>query len=406
MKVVLLIVLVLLTLVLGTLAANFLLQDNGYVLINFRGYAIEMSVPALFLLLLLAYVAVRLLARLWRAPRELGAVAARRRSRKAGERMVRGYIELAEGNFARGEKLLTQGVRNSDTPLLNYLAAARAAQAQGDSNRRDNWLKLAHEQEPGATNAVLLTQAELQLASNELDAAHATLAELLERAPRNSEALRLQAELDLASGNWTELQTLLPQLAKSGHIAKEKLDNWYERTWCALLGDSNTAGDSIQVLWKSLPKHLRANPRLLYAHADALIRSGRFADAESLVRKELDRQWSEELVLLYGKIKADDRSAMLRQAERWLRDRPNDPALLLTAGRLCVSNQLWGKARTYFESSIAARPSPASWNELGQLLMQLGEAPAASDAFQKGLRLISTGATDVPRIAAPSTDQQ
>ena len=209
-------VLIILTLVLAALAANFLLQDNGYVLINFRGYAIEMSVPVLLLLLLVAYLAVRLLVRLWRAPGQLGAIAARRRSRKASERMVRGYIELAEGNFARGERLLTKGVRDSDTPLLNYLAAARAAQSQGDSNRRDNWLKQAYEEEPSAAAAVLLTQAELQLASNEIDAARATLAELLERAPRNSEALRLKAELALASGNWTELETLLPKLAKSG----------------------------------------------------------------------------------------------------------------------------------------------------------------------------------------------
>lgn len=406
MKAVFRMVLVILTLVLAALAANFLLQDNGYVLINFRGYAIEMSVPVLLLLLLVAYLAVRLLAFLLRAPAQLGAIAARRRSRKASERMVRGYIELAEGNFARGERLLTKGVRDSDTPLLNYLAAARAAQSQGDSDRRDNWLKLAYEEEPSAAAAVLLTQAELQLASNQLDAARATLTELLERAPRNSEALRVKAELDLASSNWTELETLLPKLAKSGQVAKAKLDSWYERTWVALLSDSNAVGDRIQSLWKSLPKHLRANPRLLCAHADALIRERRFADAESFVRKELNRQWSEELILLYGEIKADDRSGMLRQVERWLRDRPNDPALLLTAGRLCVSNQLWGKARTYFESSIAARPSPASWNELGHLLMQLGEAPAASDAFQKGLKLISTGAADIPRIAAPTTEQQ
>ena len=49
------------------------------------------------------------------------------------------------------------------------------------------------------------------------------------------------------------------------------------------------------------------NPRLLRAHADALIRQGRHAEAESFVRKELNRQWSDELILLYGEIK-DGRS--------------------------------------------------------------------------------------------------
>jgi uncharacterized protein HemY len=38
---------VVLTLALGAVAASFLLQDNGYVLINFHGYALETSVPIL-----------------------------------------------------------------------------------------------------------------------------------------------------------------------------------------------------------------------------------------------------------------------------------------------------------------------------------------------------------------------
>ena len=119
-------VFIILTLALGALAANYLLADNGYVLISFRGYVIEMSVPVLAFLLLITYLVVRVLMRMWYAPRRLGELAARRRARIAGDRIVRGYIEMGEGNFSRGEKLLTKGVRNSETPLLNYLAAARA----------------------------------------------------------------------------------------------------------------------------------------------------------------------------------------------------------------------------------------------------------------------------------------
>ncbi len=86
----------LIVLALGALAANFLLQDNGYVLINFRGYVIEMSVPILAFLAVLTYILVRFLVRLWRAPRQLGEVAARRRVRKAGERITQGYIEIGQ----------------------------------------------------------------------------------------------------------------------------------------------------------------------------------------------------------------------------------------------------------------------------------------------------------------------
>ncbi|MDP6617452.1 MAG: hypothetical protein QF790_09845, partial [Gammaproteobacteria bacterium] len=67
---------VILSLIIGALAANYLLQDNGYVLIHFRGTLVEMSVPILVLVLVLAYLAVRFFVRLWRAPRQLGEMAA------------------------------------------------------------------------------------------------------------------------------------------------------------------------------------------------------------------------------------------------------------------------------------------------------------------------------------------
>ena len=72
---------VIIALVLGALGAHFLLQDNGYVLINAGVYAIEMSLPILVLALVLTYALVRILIRIWRAPRQLGEAAARARSR-------------------------------------------------------------------------------------------------------------------------------------------------------------------------------------------------------------------------------------------------------------------------------------------------------------------------------------
>lgn len=387
---------IIIALALGALAANYLLQDNGYVLIHIRGYSVEMSVPVLVFFLLLAYLAVRICVHIVSAPRRLGELAAQRRQRKAGERITRGYIELGEGNFARGEKLLTKGVRDSETPLLNYLAAARAAQAQGDRQRRDNWLRMAYEQDPRAAAAVLLTQAELQLANDEYETCRATLNKVLEMTPNNAEALRLKAELCVSRCDWEELHEVLPKLLKRGHVASEIMDDWFVRTWCALLGDATDDPGRIHALWKQLPRNLREHPRLIHARIDAMIAHGQVVDAEITTRKALDKNWSAELALLYGQLEADS-AAQLRCAERWLRLRPEDPVLLLTAARLCVRNELWGKARSYFETSNAIKPSPDTWHDLGQLMLRLGEEESASKAFQQGLTLNYTGPA-VPRL--------
>lgn len=390
---------IIITLGLGALAANFLLPDNGYVLISLRGYAVEMSIPVLMLMLILLYAAVRFCIHVLTAPRKLGEMTARYRQRKAGERMTRGYIAMSEGNFARGEKLLTRGVRSSEAPLLNYLTAARAAQAQGDTERRDNWLRMAYDQEPKAAAAVLITQATLQYENGEIEMARSTLEQVLNKSPNNREALRLKAEICVAQADWEALEDILLRARKKLNVTESVINDWFVTTWSELMRKSAGEVGRIDALWKKLPRHLRSHAAIVHARADTLIAAGNPAEAEKLVRKALDKNWSAELVLLYGRIKADP-AAQLGTAERWLNKYPEDPDLLLTAARLCVLSQLWGKARSYFETSNSIRPSPETWHDLGQLMLQLGEESSASDAFQKGLTL-GYGASSLPQLENP-----
>jgi HemY protein len=53
--------LVIIALVVSAFAANLLLADPGYVIINFRGYLIEMSVPVLLALFFLIIVSAWLI---------------------------------------------------------------------------------------------------------------------------------------------------------------------------------------------------------------------------------------------------------------------------------------------------------------------------------------------------------
>jgi len=182
-------------LIVSAFAAHFLLGDPGYVAINFRGYLVEMSVPVLITITVLLFVAVWLIRRVVQAPRRLGEAAGRYRAGRAGQKLTRGMIEVAEGNFAKGEKLLARAASTSDTPLFNYLQAARAAHLQGQDERRDEWLRLAYEHTPEAANAVLLTQAELQLDRQQYEQALATLRRLEENSRNHSHALALLGRL-------------------------------------------------------------------------------------------------------------------------------------------------------------------------------------------------------------------
>ncbi len=378
---------IILTLALGALAGHYLLQDNGYVLVSFFGYVVEMSVPVALFLLLVAYLGVRLIAWIWRVPRELGEATARARVRWAGRQATRGYIAIAQGKLARGERLLTRGARRSGAPLMNYLAAARLAHQQNDPARRDGWLRLAYEQEPAAADAVLLAQAEMQMDDQAFDEALATLNRIREHNPRHGQALRLLAALYWRLQDHRALIDLLPSLRAAPPLPPEKLNRWTTEAFCALLADPALAEAGIGTLWDEVPKGLRHPPPLVLARARALARCGAVTVAEAEVRRALRDHWDPGLIAFYGELQVPDAGRQLKNAESFLRERPEDPDLLLAVGRLSYRNQLWGKARSYLETSLAIRPTPETCEALGQLMQRIGDKDAAARAFQRGLAL-------------------
>ena len=392
---------IVLALIVGALAAHLVLADNGYVLINFRGYVVETSVPILALVLLLGYVAVRLLVKVWRAPRHLGEAWARARINYAGRQATKGYIALAEGRLARGERLLTRGARLSETPLLNYLAAARAAQMQGDRDRRDGWLRMACEQEPAAEDAVLLTQAELQLEDGQYPEALVSLNRVRARHPTHAQALKLLGELHYRRREWQPLAELLPLLRRRGNVPAGMLDEWSVDTYGNIMTSVRLDRTALDQVWEDVPRHLRREPRLTLTRAKALVACGSVEDAEAEIRRTLKEDWSEALINLYGELPAADPAAHLKRTEAWLKERPDDPALLLAAGRASVRHQLWGKARSYLEASLAIRPAPQAYRALGQLMARVGEAQSASKAYERGLAMTAVAITTTP-LPAPT----
>jgi HemY protein len=370
------------------LAAHFLLQDPGYVVINFQDYVVEMSVPVLLGFLVLLLFLAWFISKLLRAPRRLGEAAGRLKSGRAGNRLTRGMIEVAEGNFARGEKLLTRAAPASDAPLLNYLQAARAAHLQGEDERRDKWLREAYERTPEAASAVLLTQAELQLDQGQYEHALATLRQLDEKAPNHSHALNLLGRLYYRLGDWRHLGELLPRLKKHGRVDPAVLEKWSVRVHRENLDQADEVA-VVDAAWSAVPRNLKNHVDLLEAYFASLVRAGQQDRAEKELAAQLKREWRAPLVRLYGTIESSDPARQLRRAEGWLREHPEDIDLLLAAARLCLRNELWGKARSYLETVVSIRPTPEAYQEYGRLLNQLGEADAAAEAYKSGLNLVA-----------------
>ncbi|TDJ29593.1 MAG: hypothetical protein E2O55_02890 [Gammaproteobacteria bacterium] len=385
---------------LGAFSAHFLLRDRGYVLINFAGYVIEMSVPALLVLLTLGYVVIRAMVALWRAPRRLGKAFADGQLKRSGAKLTRGLIHIAEGNWSKGERLLTQGLKGTDAPLINYLMAARAAQLQGGNERRDDWLKLAYEELPGAEIAILLTQAELQLEHAEYERALATLNRIEETHPNHPVALALLAKTHRALQDWDRLIGILPRLG----AAKLKAGDREQLTAEALAvytARTDLTYEDLEGLWSRLPAKIRDASQLIALYATGLSMLGRGDQAEREIRSALKKDWNEDLIIAYGRIETSEPAKRLKRAEQWLKSHAEDGALLLTAARLCMAEELWGKARSYLESSLALAPRTDAYALYGRLLKQFGEDEDAALAFRSGLALVTGAVNELPALDAP-----
>jgi len=64
--------------------------------------------------------------------------------------------------------------------------------------------------------------------------------------------------------------------------------------------------------------------------------------------------------------------------------------------------ELWGKARSYLETSLAEDPDPEAYELYGRLLTRLGEGDNAALAYRSGLALATNSDGPMPVLEAPT----
>lgn len=367
----------------------------GYVVFSFGEISIETSF--IFMLGFLAisfflfHYLIRVLSVLLHLPDYLGLRYSTRQAEKARNALVKGLIEMSEGRFAQAEKILLKQVSHSDTGLLNYLMAARSAQQQGAYDRRDEYLRLAHESTPSADIAIGITQAELQLSHKQFEQSLATLNHLSSIAPKHGYIKKLQARVYEQLQDWDSLGQLLQDVRKSKLVSEEKIHELEIETYSGMLKNAikKFGDEQIKQIWQQIPKSLKDNAELLKIYASYLMHASQNDEAETLLRNFLSQHWRESMVRLYAQVETTDPQKQLETAETWLHGHARSAALLMVLGTLCIKTQLWGKARNYLETSLGIKPFPETYLKLAMLLEdKMEEDPdKIQELYRKGLNL-------------------
>lgn len=366
-------------------------RDAGYVLIAYRHWSLETSlwaaVASVIIIFVILYFIFRTTGRMMRISKNIRRWKKMRRYRKARQLTHYGLCKLVEGDWQHAEQTLVKAARLTKTPLINYLAAGRAAQAQHAYERRDNYLRQAHTTTEGSRIVVALAQAQLQIASKQWEQALATLKRLNRMNPRHSYILKLLKLVYQQLHNWESLQKLLPSLHKYKVLPHSQLKTLEKKIYLALLANANKK-DTITLTetWKSFPRHWHHDVEFIRAYTHYLIAHHEDMTAIALIENVLKKKWDCILVKNYSLAQGKAPAKQLDIAESWFKKYPKEPELLLCLGRLSMREKFWGKARDYLDASIALAPTTEAYKELGAVLEITNEKEAALESYKKGIQ--------------------
>lgn len=375
---------------LSVAVALLMMKDKNVVYLMTGDSLIQIKLSTTILILLMLYflfnISLRLLFRLLHMSDHLHHWQTLRRASLAVESQQNALLELSRGHWRSAEREFVRHVKYTDKPLLGYLNAARAAQQQLAIERRDRYLQLAHESDSQAELSIGITQAELHISNQQLEQALAILTGLQALEPKNTHILGLLLKLYRELNDWVQLSKLIPMLRKHHVLTVDETTELEYQVYQELLKKEIDA-DGLIAIWTGMPKVLKDDVKLIYLYAKKLIERKQGDVVEPLLRLFLKKRWDENIVYLYSILEVEPATTQLATIEKLTEDHGKNSVLLLSLGKVCMRNQLWGKARIYLESSIGAGPSTEAYQTLGGLLENMGDQEAALECYRKGMSL-------------------
>jgi HemY protein len=362
--------------------------DAGQVLLVYPPYRVDISlnlfVVGIIVLFIVLYALMRIVRNIWRMPQRVAAYRERSRAAKAQAALRDAIGNLYAGRFSRAEK----GARDSLTIGANKgaagLIAATAAHRMHEYARRDEWL--AQIDEPDWQDARLMATADMRADGHDADGALAALTEMQSQGGRRIHAQQIALRAQQQLKNWAEVLKLVKTLEKREAIHPAVAVRLRQQAAENLLRDRRHDADALLEVWHSLSSKERHSPRLADLAAELLGALNRQPDARKIVEEALAHNWDARLLRRYPDTAGNDALPLIQKAEAWQKERPDDADLLFSLGRLCLHQQLWGKAQSFLEAALKLADNEPlksrTHRALARLFEQLGDAGKANQHYR------------------------
>jgi HemY protein len=342
----------------------------------------------LLALFVLGYFAVRLALSAIRLPAYVRQFRIERARSKGRSAMMEALDAFFEGRYAVAEKAAVRAMELGENSGLNPVIAARAAHELREFDRRDAYLATAENKSAGVSTMRLMAQAKFNLDQHQSQAALKSLKELRESGVKGHVgALHLELRAQQQARNWDAVLDAVDQLEKRSAMDNAAAAQIRQQAWLEKIRTHTLDAPALLAIWKRTPGEFRKRPKVVAAAVRALIHQGDYRSAQKILTDRLNTEWDSDLVMLYGECLTGEAGSLIEQAERWLKQHPDDAGLLLVLGKLCLHQGLWSKAQNYLDASNSIAPSSAAYTALAHLSEKLQQPDEAFKYFQKAMAL-------------------
>jgi len=364
---------------------------TGYALFVAPPFRVELTLNLLLVIVLASfvtgYVLLRIVRRALGLPEEVRRYRQRQQQERARARQDAAVVALLEGRFGRARQFAEEALAVPHSSGLSALLGARAAVATREFAAAETLLARADAAVPSLAVPRLMLEAEMKLEQGQPLEALGILGNLRKEAGSHTAALRLELRALQAAGRYAEIPPLVDQLVKRKAYGPAEGEFVRAAAHAEELAARVLDGEGLRAYWSKLTDAEQRRPKIARAAARSFMALGGDRDAALILARSLEREWNSDLVALYAQCHPADGAPQLEQAERWLTQHRDDATLLYALGVLCERAQLWGKAQTYFEASLAVADTWRTRVALGELFAHLNRDSDANAQLAAALKL-------------------
>jgi len=368
-------------------------QHPGYVLVAYNKWTLETSlwfgIALVIVAFLIVYYFFKVLSFFLTSRGHIFRWYRTRRQVNAHTATGAGLLALDEADWGLAEDLLAHNARVSRLGVVNYLGAAKAAQAQAHYKQRDRYLVKAKKMAETIEEriAVGLVKAQLQYKHEQYDDALVTLEKLGRYKANHPQRLKLLCLVYKAQKKWNLLSDLLPQAKKRKAFDEKQFDEIKLEVMMQLVAKVDQSNVLLS-MFKNERKFILMYAGLLESMCRVAHRFHDDAIVSELIIAAMKNDYDATLTRLFGELQLDSPQKQLKQFEQWRKQYGDRPVLLNGMSRVLLQLKENKKAKTLSAESLKLEETADGYAILARAQECLGDQQAAAQAYKKGLLLV------------------